>query len=139
MTATHLADTTAWAQLPRSEVAADLVSLIVGGAAATCALVDLEVLAGFEDGAELGGDRLAEDHRAGGAQQAHHRGVLARAAEVQGLLAGAPVPVPALVVAAAAERAGLIVLHHDDAFDRIAAVTGQQNIIKGYRITGFTS
>ena len=30
----------------------------------------------------------------------------------------------ALVVAAAAERAGLVLLHHDDAYDRIAAVTG---------------
>ena len=31
----------------------------------------------------------------------------------------------ALVVAAAAERAGLVLLHDDDAFDRIAEVTGQ--------------
>ena len=35
------------------------------------------------------------------------------------------VPTVALVVAAAAERAGLVLLHHDDAYDRIAAVTGQ--------------
>ena len=31
----------------------------------------------------------------------------------------------ALIVAAAAERAGLVLLHDDDAFDEIAAVTGQ--------------
>jgi predicted nucleic acid-binding protein len=122
VTATHLADTTAWAQLPRSEVAADLVSLIVGGAAATCALVDLEVLAGIEDGTEHG-EALAE-RRMFPTVPIDDR-VLERAAEIQGALAGAPVPVTALVVAAAAERAGLIVLHHDDAFDRIAAVTGQ--------------
>jgi predicted nucleic acid-binding protein len=32
---------------------------------------------------------------------------------------------PDLLVAAAAERAGIAVLHHDQDFDRIAAVTGQ--------------
>lgn len=52
-----------------------------------------------------------------------------RAGEVQLLLADrgqhrAP-SIPDLVVAAAAELAGLVVLHHDKDFDLIAAVTGQ--------------
>ncbi len=53
-----------------------------------------------------------------------------RAVEVQGLLAdrgshrGASLP--DLIVAAAAERASLTVLHYDSDFDLIAAVTGQQ-------------
>jgi len=34
--------------------------------------------------------------------------------------------VPDLLVAATAEEAGLIVLHYDADFDRIAAVTGQK-------------
>jgi predicted nucleic acid-binding protein len=119
--ATHLADTTAWAQLPRAEVAARLVSLFVGGGAATCGIVDLEVLAAVSpaDHAEALAERrlfprvpIDDD-------------VLDRAAQVQALLEGQAVAVSALVVAAAAERAGLILLHSDPVFDRIAAVTGQ--------------
>ena len=34
-------------------------------------------------------------------------------------------PIADLVVAAAAERAGLVLLHYDHDFDLIAAVTGQ--------------
>jgi predicted nucleic acid-binding protein len=34
--------------------------------------------------------------------------------------------IPDLLVAAAAEDAGLVVLHYDSDFDRIAAVTGQK-------------
>jgi predicted nucleic acid-binding protein len=52
-----------------------------------------------------------------------------RALEVQGLLATRSqhraVPLPDLLVAACAERAGLTVLHYDADFDRIAAVTDQ--------------
>ena len=47
--ATHLADASAWAQLHRNDVAARLVPLLVGGGAATCGVIDLEVLATFED------------------------------------------------------------------------------------------
>ena len=51
-----------------------------------------------------------------------------RAKQVQRLLAAKHQrgrKVPDLLVAAAAETAGLIVLHYDTDFDRIAAVTGQ--------------
>ena len=122
MPATHLADTSAWAQLHRSEVAARLVSLVVGGGAATCGIVDLEVLGAIQDPQELA---LAVEERRMFPQAPIDDGVLARAIEVRRLLAGRRVPVSALVVAAAAERAGLIVLHDHDAFDDIAAVTGQ--------------
>ena len=54
---------------------------------------------------------------------------VARALEVQALLAERSqhrgVSVPDLLVAACAERAGLIVLHYDSDFDRIAEFTGQ--------------
>jgi predicted nucleic acid-binding protein len=33
---------------------------------------------------------------------------------------------PDLLIAAAAEAAGIAVLHYDDDYDRIAAITGQQ-------------
>ncbi len=120
MIPTHLADASAWAQLSRNDVAARLVPLLVGGGAATCGLIDLEVLSGFDDPLERAEaalersmfPRIEIDDRA-----------LDRAVEVQSLVAG--VSVTALIVAAAAERAGLILLHQDEVFDRIAAVTGQ--------------
>jgi predicted nucleic acid-binding protein len=40
-------------------------------------------------------------------------------------LARMPVPIPDLIVAAAAEEASLTVLHYDADFDQIAKVTGQ--------------
>jgi predicted nucleic acid-binding protein len=122
VTATHLADTSAWAQLQRSEVAARLVSLFVGGGAATCGIVDLEVLASI----------VPEDEHAEALAERRlfprvpiDDAVLDRAVDVQGRLGGPEVALAALVVAAAAERAGLILLHSDDAFDRIAEITGQ--------------
>ena len=51
-----------------------------------------------------------------------------RARQVQRMLAGRSQQgrkVPDLLVAATAEDAGLVVLHYDADFDRIAAVTGQ--------------
>jgi hypothetical protein len=122
MTATHLADTSAWGQLYRGEAAARLVSLFVGGGAATCGIVDLQVLAAVADEAE---HRAALAERRMFPRVPIDDAVLDRAAEVQGALAGDDIPASALVVAAAAERAGLVLLHHDAAFDRIAAVTGQ--------------
>jgi predicted nucleic acid-binding protein len=55
--------------------------------------------------------------------------VLGRAFEVQGVLAERSqhrLPIPDLVIAAAAESAGLTVLHYDADFERIAEVTGQE-------------
>ena len=52
-----------------------------------------------------------------------------RAIDVQGLLAlrgHHRVPIPDLVIAAVAEQAGVVLLHYNADFDRIAAVTGQE-------------
>jgi predicted nucleic acid-binding protein len=119
--ATHLADASAWAQLHRNDVAARLVPLLVGGGAATCGVIDLAVLATFEEPA----DRAAvAAERAMFPRVPVDDAVLDRAVQVQALLSE-PAPTTALIVAAAAERAGLVLLHHDAAYDRIAAVTGQ--------------
>jgi hypothetical protein len=119
--ATHLADTSALAQLHHANVAARLGPLLVGGGVATCAVVDLELLASVPTAAEHA-EMLAE--RRLFPRAVVDDAVLDRALEVQGRL-GAGVAPSALIVAAAAEGAGLVLLHHDAAFDRIAEVTGQ--------------
>ena len=103
-------------------MAARLVSLFIGGGAATCGIVDLEVLGTILDQADLH-EALAE--RRMFPRVPIDDGVLDRALVVQGLVPGDPVPPAALIVAAAAERAALVLLHGDPVFERIAAVTGQ--------------
>ena len=120
MRTTHLADASALALLSRNDVAARLVPLIVGGGAATCGIVDLEVLSAFD---------RSERHEVGIERSMFARvpiddAVLDRAIEVQAQISGR-MRVTALIVAAAAERAGLVLLHDDDAYEEIAAVTGQ--------------
>jgi predicted nucleic acid-binding protein len=122
VTATHLADTSALAQLPHSNVAAALGPLLVGGRVATCGLIDLELLALVGSGGEHG---EVLDERRMFPRAPIDDAVFDRAIEVAGLLAGKPVAIRALVVAATAECAGLVLLHHDAAFDRIAEVSGQ--------------
>ena len=120
MRPTHLADASAWAQLHRNDVAARLVPLLVGGGAATCGLVDLEVLQIFDDPHERA--QVREERRMFPRVEIDDA-TLDRALEVQGLVEG--VSVTALIVAAAAERADLVLLHHDEAYETIASVTGQ--------------
>ncbi|MDP1820354.1 MAG: PIN domain-containing protein [Acidimicrobiales bacterium] len=118
--ATHLADTSALLELHQPQVAARLGPLLVGGQVATCGVVDLEILA-----------RAAPDERT--EVLAERRSfprvpvddeVLDRAAVLIARLHGA-VELPRLIVAVAAERAGLVLLHHDTQVERIGAVTGQ--------------
>jgi predicted nucleic acid-binding protein len=120
MRTTHLADASALALLSRNDVAARLVPLIVGGGAATCGIVDLEVLGAFEPGER----RDVGIERSMFSRVPVDDAVLDRAIEVQAQISGR-MRVSALIVAAAAERAGLVLLHDDDAYDEIASVTGQ--------------
>lgn len=121
MAATHLADTSALVQLHNPQLAQRLGGLVVAGLVATCAVVDLEILARF--GADERADVLHE--RRFFLRVPCGDAVLDRAIAVQALV-GDPVPATVhLAVAAAAEQAGLVLLHDDDVFERIAAVTGQ--------------
>lgn len=124
--ATHLADTSALARVHHDDVAARLNPMFMGGRIATCGLVDLEVLVsarGGPDHEEMWLDR-----------QLLPRAPITdactdRAIDVQGELAERGlhrrVATKDLVIAAAAEQAGLTVLHYDRDFDLIAEVTGQ--------------
>lgn len=122
----YLIDKSALARMRHERVRARIEPILEAGEAATCAVIDLEVLYSA---------RTARDH-----ERARERRALAyqrvelteatfrRAIEVQGLLAlrgWHRVPIPDLVIAAAAERAGMVLLHYDADFDRIGAVTGQ--------------
>jgi len=122
----YLIDKSALARMSDPQVQTQLVPILEAGEAATCAVIDLEVLYST---------RNASDHtRARRRRSLAYRRVelteamFQRAIEVQGLLAirgQHRVPIPDLIIAAAAEYAGLVLLHYDADFDRIAAVTGQ--------------
>jgi predicted nucleic acid-binding protein len=124
--ATHLADLSALARAHHRDVAERLGPLLIAGRVATCVATDLEVLRSArssEEHAELWAERrvLPRVPLTEACSQ--------RAIEVQGLLARAArhrgVSAVDLLVAAAAERDGLTVLHYDHDFDLIAEVTGQ--------------
>ena len=126
--ATHLLDNSALARArTRPPVAARLEPLILQGLAATCSVTELEQLFSSRSGAEH--REWREEIALRFVRAPIDQSVLDRAVEVQGLLADRGLHraanVPDLVVAAAAERTGLTVLHYDSDFDVIAGVTGQ--------------
>lgn len=125
---THLVDTSVIARAHKPPVAAAFEPKVLSGLVASCSITDLEQLFSARNGDEhrtQRGDiglryvRVQLDQR-----------TFDRAVEVQGLLAEKAqhraANIPDLIVAAAAERAGLTVLHYDADFELIAAVTGQQ-------------
>ena len=121
MQPTHLADTSALLELHQTSVASRLVGLLVGGRVATCGIVDLELLARVATGER---DVVLEERRQFprvpcGDEAAD------RALQVQAQMPDPSPTTTQLLVAAAAELAGLVLLHQDPAFERIADVTGQ--------------
>ncbi|MYA09906.1 MAG: PIN domain nuclease [Gemmatimonadetes bacterium] len=122
----YLIDKSALARMPDARVQARLVPILEAGEAATCAIIDLEILYTTRNAGEH-----ARTRRRRALAYRHvplTEATFQRAIEVQGLLARRGrhrVPIPDLIIAAAAEQAGMVLLHHDADFDRIAAVTGQ--------------
>lgn len=125
MALTHLVDTSVLTRLARPEVRTAIHPRAERAELARAGISDLEVGYSARTAAEW--DRLA------GALElfdliettTEH---IRRAKQVQRLLASKHQrgrKVPDLLIAAAAEAKGLIVLHYDGDFDRIAAVTGQ--------------
>jgi hypothetical protein len=124
---TYLADTSALAHGHLPAVASRLNDLQSAGLLATCSVVDLELLYGARSGADH--RRQVEDRRVMFALAPIEQPTFDRALEVQAELANRGLhrgPGPAdLIIAAAAEHAGMTVLHYDKHFDLIAEVTGQ--------------
>jgi predicted nucleic acid-binding protein len=126
VTARYLVDKSALARMQHTSVQTRLGPIIESGEAATCAIVDLEVLYSTRNAEEharvrqrrdLAYDRIELDEA-----------VFDRALDVQGRLAESGrhrVPIPDLIIAAAAESAELTVLHYDQDFEVIAEITGQ--------------
>ena len=126
LTARYLADKSALARIRKPEVAARLVPLIENGEVATCAIVELEVLYSARSHSDL--VRTAQRRRQAYEWVEISEATFERALEVQEMLARAGhhrVPIPDLIIASAAESAGLVVLHYDTDFDAISRVTGQ--------------
>jgi len=124
---TFLADKSALTRREtRPEVREVLEPLLIAGEIATCGIVDLELLYSARDRATY---RSLVEALRGMPRVAIDEEVVNRALSVQAMLAERSqhraVPLPDLLVAAAAERAELTVLHYDTDFERIGELTGQ--------------
>lgn len=128
MPALFLADKSALARVATPAVEQRLGPLLLAGELATCGVVDLEML--FSARNHIDFINQLQLRRAAYESVAMEQGDFDRAIEVMGLLAKKGqhrgVTIPDLLIAAVAERGGLIVLHYDSDFERIAAVTRQQ-------------
>lgn len=126
MKARYLIDKSALARMPLEPVRRRLEPILEAGEAATCAITDLEVLYSARNHRDFEAIRR---RRALAYERAPvNDEVLERAVSIQGELAKSGrhrIPIPDLIIAAAAEAAGLIVLHYDADYDLIAEVTGQ--------------
>jgi predicted nucleic acid-binding protein len=124
LSATYLADKSALARFPVAAVARRLRPLMEEGLLATCAIVDLEVLYSSRNLADY--EETLEERRSLDDAPITPE-VMSRAIELQHELARRGqhrLPIPDLVISAAAQVAGLVVLHYDADFERIAAAGG---------------
>lgn len=124
--ATHLIDTSVLTRMRKPAVADKAVPLLQRGVLALCRPVEMEIVYGARNPEHcaalkeslLGFELLPMTDR-----------IMERAAEVQTELVPASehrtVRIPDLLIAATAERYGVVLLHYDRDFDRIAKITGQ--------------
>jgi predicted nucleic acid-binding protein len=122
---THLVDTSVLARLHAPAVRTVLEPLAAAGRVARAGVSDLEI--GYSARTSGEWDALHEASSVFSLIETDRRHIQ-RARQVQRVLASRSQrgrKIPDLLIAAAAEEAGLIVLHYDTDFDRIAAATGQ--------------
>lgn len=125
----QLADTSAW-QLSRRrpDLQASFTQKTVEGLIGTCAMVSLELLQSVRNGQEFDERRvqMAELPQCPIAATEWARAIeIYRELAHQGGAHQRSVGHADLLIAAAAESAGVELLHYDEDFDRIAAITGQ--------------
>ena len=122
----YLIDKSALSRIQNPTVERRLAPVIESGEAATCAIVDLEVLYSTRNRQEHA--RVRTRRALAYRKVELTETIFNRAVDVQELLAGRGqhrLPIPDLIIAAAAETAGMTVLHYDADFDTIATVTRQ--------------
>jgi predicted nucleic acid-binding protein len=122
---THLIDTSVVSRLGETPVRAVIEPLAHAGQLGRAGITDLEVGYGSRNAREWDRDMSDLSVFALVETSADH---LRRARQVQRLLASRSQrgrKIPDLLVAAAAEEAGLTLLHYDSDFELIATVTGQ--------------
>jgi len=127
MALTHVVDTSVLTRLARPEVRTAIQPRVERGELARAGISDLEV--GYSARSASEWDRLAGALELFDLVETTTEHVR-RAKQVQRLLAAKHQrgrKVPDLLIAAAAEAEGLIVLHYGADFDRIAAVTAQSS------------
>ncbi|HEY7215518.1 MAG TPA: PIN domain nuclease [Thermoanaerobaculia bacterium] len=126
MTPRYLIDKSALARMLNETVQDRLAPIIEAGEAATCAIIDLEVLFSARNREE---HDLIRYRRALAYESVPiDETVLGRAIDIQAELARSGrhrIPIADLIIAATAEAAGLTVLHYDRDYDLIAEVTHQ--------------
>ncbi|MGH7577921.1 MAG: PIN domain nuclease [Longimicrobiales bacterium] len=126
MSARYLVDKSALARMPLAPVRERLAPIIAAGEAASCALIDLEVLFSARNSRDY--EQIRARRKLSYVSIPITESILQRAIAVQGRLAKRGqhrIPIPDLIIAATAEAANMTVLHYDADFDRIAAVTSQ--------------
>ena len=122
--ARFLGDKSALARFRVPEVSRRLRPLLEEGLIATCAMVDLEVLYSSRNLSDY--EEVLDERRSLDAAPITPD-VMERAIKLQHELARRSqhrVPIPDLVISAAAQAAGLVVLHYDADFERIATAGG---------------
>lgn len=126
MTSRYLADTSAISRMRSPTVHARLSPLIESAEAATCSVVELEVLYSARSAVEIHATR---EQRKALPLVRMEQADFDRAAEVMEALAARgrhrSVGIPDLLIAAAAERARMTLLHYDSDFEAIASFTEQ--------------
>ena len=127
LTAAYLADKSALARLSLPAVASRVVPLLEDGLIASCAIVDLEVLYSARSQADY--EEVLEERRSLDSAPITPE-VMDTAIELQHALARRGqhrIPIPDLVISAAAKHARLVVLHYDEDFARIRDAGGARH------------
>jgi predicted nucleic acid-binding protein len=127
LSARYLADKSALVRLTHPSVTAWLEPRIFDGEVARCSIIDLELLFSARNHKDFVSIR---DDRFTGFQLVQTEQIdFDRSVEIMETLAKTgkhrAVSIPDLIIAAVAERFGLTVVHYDQDFDHIAAVTKQ--------------
>jgi predicted nucleic acid-binding protein len=127
----HLADTSAWVwtRAVGGELRTAFDDDVIEGQVATCDMVRLELLYSARSATEFTGLRLeleALPHCEIGVDEWQRALEVYERLAREGGLHHRSVRHPDLLIAAAAEARGIPVLHYDEDYDRIGAITGQE-------------